>query len=398
MGKAQEDRSRIGQMAELVFYIGLTLELLIVLIDKSTLINPIEGRLFQLTFLIFGLKVLLTRYSLREWISLAVLLVVGFLSYRAVDSNNVIRIVMFLAACKGIDIQKALKYIFWVTLGGVLLLISLSVVGVLGSIAVTGDFGRGEIETRYCFGLGHPNTLHTMVFVLMVLGLVIYQQRLKWYGFLLLFLGNIGLFFLTTSRTGLLMGLGALLLFLLLHYCPALFEKRMVYIVGGLLVLACVILSLAVSTVGLGFVDGKYPILYEIDKLLTGRVYTMSVITEFSDFTLFSNPENNVYFDMGWIRVFYWYGFIPAFLYVAGNLAAVKEAFRKQDGAEMLLFVIFAVYTVMEAHLISVYLARNYLLIFIAEGCRALLFRESQYEEYFFKGYRFFKRKTVYEE
>ena len=398
MGKAQEDRSRIGQMAELVFYIGLTLELLIVLIDKSALINPIEGRLFQLTFLIFGLKVLLTRYSLREWISLAVLLGVGFLSYRAVDSNNVIRIVMFLAACKGIDIQKALKYIFWVTLGGVLFLIALSIVGALGSIAVTEDFGRGEIETRYCFGLGHPNTLHTMVFVLMVLGLVIYQQRLKWYGFLLLFLGNIGLFFLTTSRTGLLMGLGALLLFLLLHYCPALFEKRMVYIVGGLLVLACVILSLAVSTVGIEFVEGKYPLLHRIDAMLTGRIYYMSFITDITRFGLLSNAENSAYFDMGWIRVFYWYGFIPAFLYVAGNLAAIKEAFRKQDGAEMLLFVIFAVYTVMEAHLVSVYLARNYLLIFIAEGCRALLFRESQYEEYFFKGYRFFKRKTVYEE
>ena len=43
-----------------LFYGGLTIELLIVIVDKSNLINPFEGRLFQITFLIFLLKLLLT--------------------------------------------------------------------------------------------------------------------------------------------------------------------------------------------------------------------------------------------------------------------------------------------------------------------------------------------------
>ena len=47
-----------------LFYGGLTIELLIVIVDKSNLINPFEGRLFQITFLIFLLKLQLTDYRL----------------------------------------------------------------------------------------------------------------------------------------------------------------------------------------------------------------------------------------------------------------------------------------------------------------------------------------------
>ena len=51
-----------------LFYGGLTIELLIVIVDKSNLINPFEGRLFQITFLIFLLKLLLTDYSKKSGI------------------------------------------------------------------------------------------------------------------------------------------------------------------------------------------------------------------------------------------------------------------------------------------------------------------------------------------
>ena len=49
----------------LAFYIGLTVELFMVIVDKSNYINPIEGYLFRLTFLLFACKLALTRYELR---------------------------------------------------------------------------------------------------------------------------------------------------------------------------------------------------------------------------------------------------------------------------------------------------------------------------------------------
>ena len=63
-----------------LFYGGLTIELLIVIVDKSNLINPFEGRLFQITFLIFLLKELKNKVDLR-WVGFFCLFVwlVGWL-------------------------------------------------------------------------------------------------------------------------------------------------------------------------------------------------------------------------------------------------------------------------------------------------------------------------------
>ncbi len=75
----------------------------------------------------------------------------------------------------------------------------------------------------------------------------------------------------------------------------------------------------------------------------------------------------NYYFDMGWVKLFYRYGVIPGILYVAANLFLLWRLWRRRDACGLALFVMFAVYTVVEAHLISVYIGRNYLLIVM--GC-----------------------------
>lgn len=84
----------------LLFYIGLTMELLMVIVDKSNYTNPIEGYLFRVTFLLFFAKLALTRYEWKEWALIVLLEGVGFISYRATGENDIIRIVTFVAACR----------------------------------------------------------------------------------------------------------------------------------------------------------------------------------------------------------------------------------------------------------------------------------------------------------
>jgi len=81
-----------------LFYIGLTMELIIVIVDKSNYTNPIEGRLFQVTFLLFFLKMLLTAYTGKEWGVILFLELIGVISYRVTGGNDLIRLVTFVAA------------------------------------------------------------------------------------------------------------------------------------------------------------------------------------------------------------------------------------------------------------------------------------------------------------
>lgn len=197
------DRKQIEKIAYGSFYLGVIIEVLMVIIDKSALINPIESRLFQLTFLLFLIKTCLTRYDKKEYAVIAAFLALGAISYFVTGRNDIVRIVMFLAACKDVDMQKCLKLVFYMTLTGCLIIMFLSFFGIGGDLALTQDYGRGSVETRYTLGMGHPNALQCMVWALTVLALYLYGEKWKWYGYVAALAVNTGFFFLTDSKTSL---------------------------------------------------------------------------------------------------------------------------------------------------------------------------------------------------
>ena len=176
-----------------LFYGGLTIELLIVIVDKSNLINPFEGRLFQITFLIFLLKLLLTDYSKKEWHWIVGLELLAFFSYWVTGANELIRIVTFVAACKNIPLKQMMRYAFYVTLAGCAVIVLLSVTGIYGDISLTQAYGRESAETtiyigvepaketRYTLGMGHPNALSCMFLMLLVMAVYVYYDTANWY-------------------------------------------------------------------------------------------------------------------------------------------------------------------------------------------------------------------------
>ena len=68
---------------------------------------------------------------------------------------------------------------------------------------------------------------------------------------------------------------------------------------------------------------------------------------------------------MGWVRLFYWYGVMPAFLAII-VLTAFLVYFARQKKYDEVVFVsMLALYTIVEAHIVSVYIGRNYLLFLV---------------------------------
>lgn len=382
----------------LLFYIGLTIELLMVIVDKSSYVNPVEGYLFRLTFLLFAGKLLLTRYERREWALILVMEAVGFLSYRATGKNDIIRIVTFVAACKGIPLKEALKYTFYVTLAGCLTIVALAVTGIYGDISLTQAFGHESAETtryigveaaeetRYTLGMGHPNALSCMFFMLAALGVYVWFDRMKWYSYLFLMLLNAGIYLLTRSKTSMLITAAFFLGAGLFTFAKSLGKKTALYVCGLLVFLLCIAFSVDAAVCAqrvreaqwnefffLNPRDNEHIVLLgRIDRLINGRIISLTdsdnndgMIQTWSAFSCKNNM--NYYFDMGWVKVFYRYGVIPGMLYVAANLFLLWRLWRRRDACGLVLFVMFSVYTVMEAHLISVYIGRNYLLMMM--GC-----------------------------
>ena len=377
---------RISQIAYCCFYAGIVIEALLVLIDKSAYINPIEGQMFRLTFLLFMFKVCLTRYTGYEYLAIVLFGIVGGISYFATGRNEVIRLVVMIAACKDINMDKCLKMVFYLTLAGCVMLALLSVLGIYGTVSLAQDYGRGGEETRYTLGLGHPNALHCMLWLVVVLAVYSYADVLKWYWFVGFMAMDFVLYFLTRSKTGAIVWALFILIAFAMKYFKICKENRAVYILGALSVFGCVAFAMVGS-----HVENTYytpdSLMHKLDKLLNGRYQSCYAIeaARLENWKLFASPENTVYFDAGFVRLAYWYGIIPAILYVGMNFYLLYQSFRKKDFVLFAMLVTFSIYNLMEAHFISVYILRNYLLVLMGYYWYQPFAQKQMFEGYFWQ-------------
>ena len=379
------------RFAAISFFLGLSVELLILIIDESDYTNPIEGQLFRISFLLFLAAVLFTDYSLKEWLWIAAFGVIGLISYFVTERNEILRFIIFLAACRSIPLRRMLAYTFWVTLAGCLSLVLLSVTGIYGTVSLTAEFGRGIEETRYCLGIGHPNALHCMFMVLVVLGLYLYEARTKWYSYLLLLLANLGVFLLTDSKTAMIITTFAILGAAFLHFVKPAREWKSLYVAGILILIASFILAVLFA-----YYVVDLPVFAKMDAFLNHRIFslrdTLNDEGTLATWSLFSRPENVYYFDLGFVRLFYWYGIIPGILYGLIQCKLLWECYKKKDFMGLLLIVVFTGYTIIEAHAVSVYLARNYILFLIGAYWSDMLRAGSDRRERVWSCYRLLQK------
>lgn len=359
---------KIEKGQNVLFYIALTIELMILLIDKSAITNSIEGRLFQLTVLLFACKVALTKYTLKEWILIVAFEILGFISYKMTGRNEIIRIVILIAACKGMNMKTVFTYMFYVVLTGCMVLVGLSLTGILGTVSITGVFRGDMVETRYCLGLGHPNALHCMFFMLAILGMYLYGSKMKLYQYAILLVVNGVVFFLTGSKTGMMVTTFAILFAVLLQYGKKLRKTPLFYGFVTLELTGCA---------GIAWLAAKYSELIpyhdnwrKFDRLLSDRIVNLfydsaSHAGTLATWTWWGVTENEYYFDLGWVRLFYWYGIIPASIYVVILFLLIRTVYKEKDYMGLMVLASLFLYTLVEAHIVSVYLARDYTLFLL---------------------------------
>lgn len=350
-----------------LFYLGLAAEILLVIWDKSSWTDPYMGQICRMTFLLFAVccACSVRKSTMAEDIVFAIGVLIGALSWRFGGRNDLLRIVIFLRAAGTVSVPRAMKVTFVSSVLGCLGLVGLAFAGIQGHLYQTYDYGHG-VETRWDLGLGHPNSLHCMAAMLLIFGLYLFEKRMKLYLYVLLGVGNVLLYGLTRSNTAFAISMLALMLSLILHYGKKLAAGNAVYFLGELFLFGGLLFSVLC---GIYRPSGHW-LLEKLDHILTGRISSLWTTT-FHEGTLstwkwFGQRLNVCYFDLGWLRVVYWYGVIPALVIIGLTFALLEHARKTRDKAAFMLLLCFGLYTVFEAHLVSAYIGRNYALFIAA--------------------------------
>lgn len=358
---------RIGDIA---FYAGLMLEVLIMMLDKCAWINPYEGLMFRVTFLLFALKVFVTPYTKKEKFVIVLAGIFAAICYLISTRDEVVRVAVFVVSLKGIDGKNALKTVFWSTVAGVFTLALLSMFGVLGTVLEqTEGYGFKLGRTRVCLGLGCSNTLSIMIWALMTLGIYLYHEKMKMWHYGVLLALTVVTYFATLTRTSFLMMLFTVFLAAFFQYIKKAREAIWVYVCGIVAVLGGIAFSVWAAYVSdwHEFLPGW---IVKIDRILTGRITSLYAFGDgtgarVENWKLFGDPSYVAYFDMGYVRLFFWYGIIPG-ICCAAVLCCLLWHFKKnKDYMGFMMTLSFAIFTIVEAHAVSVYISRNYILFLL---------------------------------
>ncbi|MBR5359736.1 MAG: hypothetical protein IK123_02500, partial [Lachnospiraceae bacterium] len=358
----------VREIGRVFFYIALFFEIVIFTLDRADWINPYQSMMFRVTFVLFLVKCICTRYSQKEWVFIILTAAFCILAYSVSIRDEIIRAMVFVIAMKDIDVKRALKFNYILTMAGMILLALLAVFGVMGEIV--SPFGYREKADMFMLslGLGSSNTLGIQIWLFVALGIYLYHQRMSYLDYVLVGFGGVAVYLMTHCRMAVLMIFFSMFCGLVFKRFPDLASKLSVYVTGIIITLACLFFSVYAAAVSTWW-DGQTEFQKKLNILTTGRIMSIYPFENgggvLSNWKLFSDPTFDGLFDMGIVRLFWWYGILPGALAFLAVILLYIWQYKHKDHAGFVLTLSVIIFSVLEAHFISPFISRAYVLFLI---------------------------------
>ncbi len=332
MNQFSINRELIKKLPALMVYIGIALLAisdsgiqLLILFE----IGPGSRTLRLIAMWLLFAKIILTRYSKKEFFLLAPISVLALYNYTLSGNIYCVYTILVIACLKDIDYTILFKVLFYSTLSAVIFVGILSFFNIGSPTQLTQDFGRGVVETRYCFGLYHPNIWHQAIGRCIVFACIGYYKQINIAHLLILFAFNYFIYTLSVSRTGLI----AISIFLIL----LIFYKYLTRLMHTLFVKICALLSMigiyGVYVYYTQKLTGEYYLPAELFnwKIATGRLRQAVDFLSTHPIQIFSSrfPDDGTLFDCGFFRIFYECGYLWAGLFFIAFFLLVIIAMKK---------------------------------------------------------------------
>ena len=259
---------------------------------------------FALATVFLLLKMAVTDFTWREIVIMGVLTVLFGMNFLRNGEKTLILTVMAIFGAKNVNLDKVMKYALWekavLTVGT----LTLAAAGVIENEIVTLPKSGEWIEIP-CYGYYHPNMTFANIFVILLLTIMVYQDKLKWYTYII---GTIILsiaYNVLICRTGILVW-GVLCFTIIGYKITKHFRKEMLY----MKIFPVIPIAVGVCTIIFPVIAKKNVLFDEwINRVLNSRITFVneaygqiwnSVMGQVSQ-----KHFDNMYFDMlynyGWI-------------------------------------------------------------------------------------------------
>lgn len=330
-----------------------------------------EGQFFYNVCLVIGaaffmLKILFTKHSVKEYIGIFLILLLGALVYRQSGEKSLLICFTMMLGMKGVSDKRIFKVgsVIWIT--SFVTMYVLAVVGIIPEYASTMLRAGWPIMLRHSLGYPHPNSLHASYFVLVVFVLYLCKNLSK--GSLsavsvALFLGNLYVFMYSLSRNGFLITCVYILFnaYMLFRIKKTKLEKGLIMALFPIGLIFILVLPLVTSG----------DVFECLNRHLAGRFeYTRYYLT-YQPLELFGiesipTPQNTYVYviDSSYVYLIFRLGLVAFFIVIALMMFTLYDALKNGRFAEVALLLSFYLYGIIELYLFNQSF-KNFTFIFI---------------------------------
>lgn len=293
-------------------------------------------------------KVLMTRYTKKEFFILAPIALLALYNYHAAGNTYGVYTILVISAMKDTDYPLLFKVLFFSTLGTLFFVGILSFLGIGSPVKLVEDFGRGLVETRYCPGLYHPNIWHQAISRCIIFGCIGYYKKLNVFHILVLSALNYFVYTLSVSRTGFL---ATSLFLIMLLFCK--YFKKIMH--SHLIKLSLVAAIIEIYSLYIRYIRSMYkaydPIVAFFDRKITnGRIAQALEFLKTHTTALFASrfPDDGTVFDCGFFRFFYEFGYLWAFVFFIAFFILLLYSMKKNWDPVIPVCIHFVLYSLYE--------------------------------------------------
>lgn len=285
--------------------------------------------------LCLGLKMLLTEYRVKELVVIAVICLVGMLSYYNTREKGIILSLMIVIGLKNIPLKRLFRVALFVWSISFIPMVILTTLGVVSSPFRVHVRPLVGFVIRWGLGSAHPNVGHISYLIFAILVVYVLDKKVSWKTCIFLFAGNCFVFLYTMSQTGLIMTTFYLMatMYLVYRKNPSKWEYGLV----GCVLPACILSSLVLPVILTGRVFDILNRLMNTRVMQSKRYLTEEKITLFGSRLGLNNAINTM--DNSYLFAFMTYGVVTFIILMAAYFLLIRKCIKQRRNKELAIIV-----------------------------------------------------------
>lgn len=353
-----KNKEKIGNY---LFLIALLIELIVMVTDNcASWTIPYRGRLVQIAFILFVMKICTTTYGVKQYAVIALLGLIGIISYLTCREELVIRAVVFVIAGKDVEVKQVIKVLLLGTIISSVIIAMLSLFGICGQVVDLRHYGRGIEEARYNLGFSHANNVQDTLWMILVYVIIIRGQKFKILDAVVWSVVNLSLYCLTLSRTGVIVCELVVIGCMFANYNSYKYYKTFILLSVLFTTGICVFLTL--WSAKLSIHESRLEAF--LDPFLTGRLEMVSERTDLRTWRLLPLEYNSAEVDNGFAYIGYSYGYLILLILILVIISLAYKLYKNDEAkAGILLLSVVLVIFMESTFIFNVSMICNVLLI-----------------------------------